>query len=269
MSPRFAPYDSKWSSVRVRPGISPHSWFERLTEKRYKLKDTGSDRYQNSFVPQTNCTQVLYELPLSSLSLFEKACSNPEFVILYFKNGRGRDHYLGEFSPVKIVREKNRAWLMLHRLSAQDDRTSAQFRYEVNNRRHSAEKAHEEDIKRLCPGWVVAFEPECVLNFNQPVVIDGRENAWQGGGSEYTVDFIASDSTSRRICFESKAHADRFDAQAEQKCRALRDHSHTRVIAVHGLGEKLCWVDFGAPFSTAPPRTYGRNEEDDLRKQIF
>ena len=71
---------------------------------------------------------------------------------------------------------------------------------------------------------------------------------------------------SRRVCVESKAGLDGLDEPAKLKCRALRDKSRTRVVALVGHGDQLTWHDFGCP--SAGVETCG-SDLDALRELLL
>ena len=269
-----------WTSVRATPGEVPKtSWYDyNATARVLKLKDTRHDRYQN-YIVEGACAQFMYEIPLSSfvVSLVESGnncvaldtnadadTALPLRVVVYV-SAHGRDHLLGEFRVVGTRRASGRMWVHLHRLRDQVHHEGVKRQCH----RHPTEAVHAEDIARLLPGFDVKYEPECATNFDNPVVRGGEMQSW--ASQEYTVDFIAHDSSSRRVCIESKTTVHGYTKDAVAKCTILRDSSCTRVLLVHGTGEKLVWVDFGAPGTNAPPSEYPRAGglgEQDLRRAL-
>ena len=223
---------------------------------------------------------VLYEIPRSApraapsatcLALHREAdatCKRVECRL--FATESARNYYLGEYCVERIERVESaergrsadgaqaggddalvraphpRTFVRLRRLAAQDERVARGYSLPSDGRRarSRSEERHAKVIESLLPGWRLLHEPECVSFFESELVVDGRRRGW--GGDQYTCDYVAA-SGSARVCIESKASSEGLDEVARLRCRALRDRSLARVIALVDHGARMWWHDFGCP----------------------
>jgi hypothetical protein len=174
------------------------------------------------------------------------------------------DHYLGEWSIEDVLITPTKSTLVLKRLASQSEVILDAYKITAKRARSQSEARHLDEIHKWLPGWKVAHEPETALGLDAPVVVDGRLQDFAGGA--YTHDYVvASPRGCKRICIESKANDKGLTEEAKQKCRALRDTSLCRVVAMVDHGPALHWHDFGPPGSQDwEEHTFQSNETREL-----
>ena len=263
----------RWSSVRAG-GVTPAGWHAWVGPSVLLLKGTGT--FGLSLLDDG--VTVLYEIPRSApraaapsatcLALHREAdalCKRVECRL--FATESARNYYLGEYCVERIERAEGapadgattagdgapverasypRTFVRLRRLAAQDERVVSKYSLPSDGRcaRSRSEERHAKVIALLLPGWRLLHEPECVSFFESELVVDGRRRGW--GGDQYTCDYVAA-AGSARVCIESKASSEGMDEVARLRCRALRDRSLARVIALVDHGARMWWHDFGCP----------------------
>lgn len=175
-----------------------------------------------------------------------------------------QNYYLGEWAAVAMERCGTRMFVRLRRLASQDAAVESAYAAALGERyRSRSEARHASTIERLLPGWKIVHEPECASFFESSLVVGGVMRSW--GGDSYVVDYVACDSRAGRVCFESKSAVDGFTEESREKCRALRDHAITRVVALVGHGDGLLWHDFGSPVDCAEASGH---DLDELRARL-
>ena len=117
----------------------------------------------------------------------------------------------------------------------------------------------------LPPEWHIEHEPETMVNLQGDLVVDGKMQEW--AGDCYTCDFVACDTSCKRICFESKPSEKKLDAPSRQKCRKLRDRALARVVAIVDHDERLAYYDFG-PVGSPPSQECWYNSHEELRAAL-
>lgn len=263
-----APEGALWSSCMVGD-VTPKEWNGWVGPHLLLLKDTRKGAFANRLLADGRT--FLYELPPAKSkaqgatlqALHREVDADEKRVeVRLFSVECARNFYLGEFSIASVDKLEGRTYARLHRLAAQDEAVRASYGVATRPKRSRSESRHAAVLAALLPGWRVVHEPECVSFYDSELVVDGRMRPW--GGDQYVVDYVAA-CGSRRVCFESKASDDGFDEAARLKCRALRDQSLTRVVAIVDHGSRLRWHDFGCP---------GASEEqagmclDELRERL-
>lgn len=247
-----APEGAAWASCKAGD-VTPAAWHGWVGPSVLLLKDTRKATFVNRLGDDGRT--FFYELPppksaaqdATMAALHREADAAAKTVeVRLFSVECARNFYLGEFVIDRIERSADgRTYACLQRLAEQD--TQVRQAYEVSSRpkRSRSESMHADAIRSILPGWRLVHEPECVAFYESELVVDGRMREW--GGDQYVCDYVAARGCAR-VCFESKASAAGFDEAAKLKCRALRDRSLTRVVALVGHGaEAMRWHDFGCP----------------------
>lgn len=275
-----------WSSTRVYlEGVVPTSWQSCLAAGVVFLKDTRSDTYCNILLDGGH--QFSYELPktpreqdkpvIDSLrDAAARGCagggdaaegegeeaqrsSPPKLVVRLFSTENARNHFLGEFVPVRFSETAGR--VTLHRLRVQDPHLVELYSFcprKKKKRRSMSECKHEGVIRDVFRSFQIAHEPEAAVNLDGALVKDGRWSSWSA--DTYTVDFICCLGV-MRVCIESKSSVAEVDQRSLARCLALRDGSMTRVVVLAGHGSEQRWFDMGAPGSSGVPTVYATGAE--------
>lgn len=247
----------RWNSVRVHlDGVVPqNNWHSIASDGTIFLKDTRSACYNNILLDGGH--QFSYELPKKPrecdkpiLNILSNACSQAEgaarVTVRLFAAENARNHYLGEFVPVRYNNTLGR--VTLQRLAEQDEQLRQMYSYcPSKKRRSNSESRHEKIIQEVFKGFVISHEPEAAVNLNGSLVKDGVWSSW--AADTYTVDFICCLGP-LRVCIESKNSVEEFDERSLERCVALRDSSMTRVVTVAGHGKSMKWIDLGDPHNS-------------------
>lgn len=247
------PKNVLWKSVRAKSRLFTQGRWA-FQKESIGLKDTRQGYYNNTMEDNT----FTYQLPFkpkgweqSIVDALKMGALNYDFKsvagylqVSLFSVANGRDHYLGEYVVVGFTQTSECCSVRLHRLELQ---AKMNLYKEEERLRSNSEQNHKIVLEEeLLKGWCIQHEPMCACNFDVPLVLDGRINAWASG--EYTVDFVATFGGLLRLCFESKVcKDDAYTEEALEKCRHLRDKSMTRVITIFGHGEHMRFLDFGSP----------------------
>lgn len=250
-----------WDSVVVETsGIVPYpGWFSFTQSGVLFLKDTQKGVYSNQLLEGGHLFS--YELPMFPSSkdtqrmkatVLEAVQSQRALIVRLFCVSNARNHYLGEFVPVR-VETGHRCCVILHRLKNQDIKLLQAYALKPTRKRSRSESLHFDALQSTFENWSVTYEPEAAVNLTSNLVKDGRMSTW--ASDTYTVDFICSLGPFR-ICVESKFSQEDMDEKSKMKCLQLRDNSYTRVIGLAGHGEDQLWYDFGSPGSDDPVLTY-------------
>lgn len=247
----LAPEADPWSSCRAGD-VTPTQWWGWIGPHLLLLKDTRKGKFRNRLLP--GGAAFLYELPhakcksqdvLHDRLRSEAAAERKGVEVRLFAVECARNYYLGEFVVAGIeVNDDQRTYVRLQRLLHQDADVRRSYEVESRPKRSRSEARHADVLATLLPGWRIVHEPECVSSIDSQLVVEGVMQEW--GGDQYVCDYVAAKG-SRRVCFESKASDDGFDDASRLKCRALRDQSLTRVVALVDHGPRLRWHDFGCP----------------------
>lgn len=253
-----------WSSTKVGD-CTPADWYGWMDGGRVLLlKDTRKNTFFSNRLEAGGHT-FLYQLPAprptSHLVLqrlhAEADAADKSVEVRLFSVECALNFYLGEWVVTAIVQEGGRTYAKLRRLRVQDGAVCAAYAKTLRPKRSRSEATHADAIAALLPdGWKVCHEPECVSFSESELVVDGVMRQW--GGDQYVCDYVAAKG-SRRVCFESKSSEAGFDEVAKLKCRALRDKSCTRVVALVDHGDWFAWHDFGCP--AARVESTGRDVE--------
>lgn len=253
----YAPEGEPWSSCAAGD-VTPHSWYAWVGPALLLLKDTRRGGYRNTLLD--GGSTFVYELPVRPNSGPPNAATSATLAALHreaeavekrvevrvFSVECAKNYYLGEFAVQSVSIDAGHTFVRLRRLREQDPRVRMAYAPPAVQHRSASERRHAQTVAALLPGWHVAHEPECVAFYESELVVGGRMRAW--AGETYTCDYVAaSPDGCGRVCIESKASIDGLDEAAKAKCRALRDGSLTRVIALIDHGPALRWYDFGAP----------------------
>ena len=178
----------------------------------------------------------------------EARCERKCIEVRLFWAQNAADHYLGEWVIDEVLVTPVKNALVLKRLMHQSELLLDAYRITPKRARSQSEARHLAEIRTWLPGGKVAHEPETALGLDVPVVVDGKIQEF--AGDAYTHDYVvASPRGCKRLCIESKANDRGLTEEAKQKCRALRDTSLCRVIAMVDHGPALHWHDFGPPGS--------------------
>ena len=265
-----APEGCQWSSIKVGD-VTPSGWYGWIGSNILLLKDTRKGTFVNTLLDDART--FLYQLPAPKSAthdvmlraLHREADSHTKSVeVRLFAVECARNFYLGEWIVSSIeIDGSGHTFARLCRLSTKDEAVRRSYAVETRPKRSRSESRHAAAIEHLLPGWRVTHEPECVAFYDSELVVDGHIREW--GGDQYVCDYVAA-LGSRRVCFESKASMDGLDDSSMVKCRVLRDHSQTRVVALVGHGECMVWHDFGCP--TTGVETRGACQ-DELRRLLL
>lgn len=238
----------RWSSTGANAEAPPSRWFHENVDGSICLKDTGGGMYANEL---ESALRFVFRLPKhprhAEQGVVRRLTDGVEREVRLFCVRFARNHYLGEWVVVSSAVDSASPHVVLARLAAQSALLQEAYSLGCGGTRSRSEAAHLVELRDVLPGWHIVHEPEAVSNLPTPLVVDGSMAAW--AGSSYTVDYVATDATCRRVCFESKN--DPRDATEEARCKArrLRDGSSTRVVVCAGHGDGLCFLDFGTPLA--------------------
>ena len=271
-----------WTSTRASPEAAPRAWQHEQMDGSVVLKCTSRGIYLNRLVAPN---RFHYELPAPSQrkggggggegeespaaltsSLHDRLVNegrraDKRIEVRLFWAQNAADHYLGEWVVEDVLVTPVSSTLVLVRLASQSEVVLDAYRITPPKRARShSEARHLEEIRAWLPGWKVAHEPETALGLDAPVVVGGVLQDF--AGDAYTHDYVvASPRGCKRLCIESKADDHGLTEEAKQKCRALRDTSLCRVVAMVDHGPALHWHDFGPPGSGKDDeRTFKRTE---------
>lgn len=262
-----------WSSIRATPESSPRCWYHDQMDGSIALKCTTRGIYQNRLISPTT---FHYEVPPRRRGVEEKLferlsnegrAAEKQIEVRLFWAQNAVDHYLGEWVIWQVHTTPIKTNLILKRLAVQSEVILEAYRITPKRTRSNSEARHLEEIQKWLPGWKVAHEPETALGLDAPVVVDGLLQAF--AGDAYTHDYVvASPRGCKRLCIESKANDDGLTEEAKQKCRALRDTSLCRVVAMVDHGHALHWHDFGPPQTQNEERTFRLHQKEELNTTL-
>ena len=266
----------EWTSTRAAPEVTPRAWQHEQMDGSIVLKCTTRGTYQNKLVSPDI---FHYELPphrkgedlLSLHDRLHNEARRPDkrIEVRLFWAQNAADHYLGEWVVQDVLATPARSTLVLKRLANQSDVILDAYRITTLKRaRSQSEARHLDEIREWLPGWKVAHEPETAMGLDAPVVVGGKIQDF--AGDAYTHDYVvASPRGCKRLCIESKADDEGLTEEAKQKCRALRDTSLCRVVAMVDHGPALHWHDFGPPGSREhDERTFFNTEKEALNLSL-
>lgn len=261
----------EWRSTRAAPEASPRGWHHEQMDGSVALKCTTRGVYHNQLV-QPNTFH--YELPqrrgdaggVLERLVHEGRCEEKRIEVRLFLVQHAADHYLGEWAVYATHATPVKTSLVLKRLACQSEVVLDAYRIKPRRARSLSEARHLSEIRAWLPGWNVAHEPETAVGLDAPLVVDGRLQEF--AGDAYTHDYVvASPRGCKRLCIESKASDEGLTEEAKQKCRALRDVSLCRVVAMIDHGAALHWHDFGPPGSSEE-RSFRNDEVEALNRAL-
>lgn len=265
--------DVEWTSVRSEPDATPRGWHQEQGDGSVVLKCTARGTYQNRLVAQNT---FHYELPTRRCGNDDKfierlrkeaSADGVRIDVRLFWAQHASDHYLGEWAIHSILCTPVRTFLVLRRLAVQSDAITQGYKIGTKRTRSQSEAQHLDEIRNWLPGWRIAHEPETSVHLDTQVVVNGRMQHFSG--DSYTHDYVvASPMGCKRLCIESKANDDGLTEEAKQKCRALRDSSLCRVVAIVGHRSELHWYDFGPPGLNDAERTFQNHQQDELNDAL-
>ena len=266
----LAKADVEWRSMRAAPEATPRGWHREQMDGSIAFKCTTRGIYQNRLVAPNVFHYELPPLKKGDEALFlerlvnEARCEQKRIEVRLFWAQNAADHYLGEWVIDEVLVTPVKNTLVLKRLLSQSNLLVDAYRITAKRTRSQSEARHLEEIRTWLPGWFVAHEPETALGLDAPVVVEGKMQDF--AGDAYTHDYVvASPRGCKRLCIESKANDEGLTEEAKQKCRALRDTSLCRVVAMVDHGAALHWHDFGPPGSDqGDERTVRQSETHDL-----
>lgn len=269
-----------WSSVRAKPTVSPSRWFQMEADGAIMLKDTrNSPYYTNYLVTPTTFTYQLPPRPRGDeVEVYEELQRQSTLALAAKRDVKimsvcnAANHYLGEFVVETFTKgvfppqSPAKPFVTLKRKERQSSTIRQQLQLDRQVRSKS-EATHSEELLQLFPAseWIIAHEPETVMNLDTPLVSNGMMQSF--AGDNYTIDFIVhSIDGCRRVCVESKyVERDLLDNESAMiKCRQLRDKALCRVLGVYGHGQEIGFYDFGPP-RQAKECKFRRDELDRLR----
>lgn len=244
----------EWKSARAAPEATPRGWHHEQMDGSIAFKCTTRGIYRNRLVAPNVFHYELPplrkgdETPFLERLVNEARCEKKCIEVRLFWAQNAADHYLGEWVIDEVLVTPMKNTLVLKRLSHQSGILLDAYRITPKRARSHSEARHLAEIQTWLPGWKVAHEPETALGLDAPVVVDGKLQDF--AGDAYTHDYVvASPLGCKRLCIESKANDRGLTEEAKQKCRALRDTSLCRVVAMVDHGPALHWHDFGPPGS--------------------
>jgi hypothetical protein len=263
--PALAPPTVRWTARLVDADRVPRRWGEFASDDVLRLKDTRHAFWRNELVAPNRFVYLFptaptraWEAPLVGRIRKRVATRRPLRVELYAAPGSRNESY-GDWVVTGMrprLGQANVSELTLVRLAAQPDAPppAALPAYRSRN-----EGAHAALLARAFPPdrWLVAHEPETLLDLHEPTVVDGvaARAAADDPTRSYTCDFVvAARAGCARLCVESKPCEAHVTPAALAKCRLLRDRTLTRVVIACGAGAADArWCDLGPPRSEAPP----------------
>lgn len=245
-----------WTAIPACNSAMPDQWGELRGADVLRLKDTKRSYWCNELLAADH---FVYKFPKSPKATWEcrlvDAIQNrhESLVVHLFSTPAARNEYHGEWDIDRIAPDKSRSNVVemhLRRRPMQSTELADRYRETRGPHRSLNERLHHALIDQLFPpeDWVVAHEPETLLDLKVPSVVDGVAQTAAAQVRQYTCDFVVCHRrTCARLCIESKPtreHAEEPTAMA--KCRLLRDKTLTRVAVVAGVGEDVTWLDVGA-----------------------
>jgi hypothetical protein len=242
----------RWTSTSAARDDVPQSWGAFRDDDLLLLKDTRGRYYKNRLVAPNEFVYVIPTHPkpweegvVTRLrARFER---DPPLLVDLYSTPGARDESYGRWVLRRIVNGPKVCNLHLLRLADQPLRPTHVPTYRSANETH-----HARVLEEAFPSsdWVVAHEPETVLDLHQPSVVDGVPVDEVTTTRSYTCDFVVTEKRGwRRLCVESKPCEEHVTPEALVKARFLRDATLARVVFMVG-GVQPRWLDLGAPRTT-------------------
>lgn len=246
----IAPATVRWTSTPAARDEVPRAWGAFRDDDLLLLKDTRGRYYENKLVAPNEFVYVIPTHPKPweadvVARLRARFEGDPPLLVDLYSTPGARDEFYGRWVLRRIVNGPRVAKLHLLRLAEQPPRPERGG----GGYRSANEALHARVLEEAFPPpeWIVAHEPETVLDLHQPSVVDGCPVDAVATTRSYTCDFVVTETRGwRRLCVESKPCEEHVTPEALAKARFLRDATFARVVFVVG-GAQPRWLDLGAP----------------------